>query len=53
MSLDFIGKYNNWDKVDPASYVVVIKWELLYFNFHMDWLQIYSCVCLMFGLYNA
>jgi len=20
MSLDFLGKYNNWDKVDPVSY---------------------------------
>jgi len=22
MSLDFIGKYNNWDKVDPVSVIV-------------------------------
>ena len=23
MSLDFLGKYNNWDKVDPVRYLVV------------------------------
>ena len=24
MSLDFLGKYNNWDKVDPVSCVFIV-----------------------------
>jgi len=36
MSLDFLGKYNNWDKVDPVSCVFVTKNELLNFSFHVD-----------------
>jgi len=24
MSLDFLGKYNNWDKVDPVSFVFLL-----------------------------
>jgi len=25
MSLDFLGKYNNWDRVDPVSYVLSFR----------------------------
>jgi len=27
MSLDFLGKYNNWDKVDPVS--CVFSWSII------------------------
>ena len=37
MSLDFIGKYNNWDRVDPVSmfYIVLITLIIQLFIFYI------------------
>ena len=33
MSLDFLGKYNNWDKVDPVSVQLINYFDNLYLIF--------------------
>lgn len=42
MSLDFNGKYNNWDKVDPVSGNDLNHWENSFILFFTAWYN--SCV---------
>lgn len=46
MSLDFIGKYNSWDKVDPVSSSTLHRWFcnfFLHFKIELIQVELFSC----------